>query len=128
MKTENGLDVSVDEREPNKVHLVVNKLWKEQSPAGTEAMIAAAMNQLHDGYRLMFPVIGSYGVIYGGVALVAEYDHRVRALGVKMDPAATHLALCLLFKGTAELKAQVKKIIRLWPEQPEFPNMVFSEQ
>ena len=131
MKTENGLDVGGDQGEPNKVHRVVNKLWQEHiDEEQGRALISAAMNQLneHVHYRLMYPLLCDRGVVYYGVTLVARCDLRTKSLSIEMAPGATHLVMCLLFKNESEWNKQGKQLNRLWPEQADFPSMVFSEQ
>lgn len=115
--------------QPASVQMVVNRLWQEQcSEEATQKLVNAAVQQLTYGYSLMFPVMSVNGTVYMGVALVAEHDHRTRAIKIDRVPGTTHLAIFLLFKDRAQWRAQADKLIALWPERRKSPAMILEMQ
>jgi hypothetical protein len=112
-----------------KLHRLVNRLAEAKGGERfINALTSALLGQIEDGYRLTFPVLmGDDGPMRCVALLALTSDFRLKAIRQLQVPSeATHVLVFLAFASESEWLKQADAFARLFPEQPDKPELTLE--
>jgi hypothetical protein len=127
MKSTEGLK----NEKPVKLHRMLNKLAETKvGDSFIGAITSAMLEQMEDGYRLAFPIfVDPHKLILQCVALLARAnDPRLKAIRqLQISQKANHVLVFQAFASSNEWLKQATQMAKLFPEQPDKPELVITE-
>ena len=113
-----------------KLHRFINAVVKNNIENGfINNLVTALLNEMEDGYRVVFPALQNKGRVVQCVALLAlAHDPRLKSIRQLIIPSeATHVLVMMGFQSENEWLQCATQVTKMFPEQPSKHEWIIVE-